>query len=256
MAYGRYKRKMKRYVKRKMRKYPTYRAVRRIVYNLAETKYWESPMMSIINSSGSPHIISSVIPTANAGYVPQAFIGCSLLNMIAQGTAVNQRIGNRIMVKYIQLTVAVGYSPELNTGSCTCRYVLVQDKSNAGDVAPATSIWSDGPVLAAGVGEPTVSSLKNFNNLKRFRFRLDRQHITQSFSNNPEATTPWSAIQHYVKIGRVIQYQGQNASPDADANFRTNNTLVGSDAFNFYVAGSHPLCCGIKFRWRVAFKDA
>jgi len=239
----------KRTTRRK--KYPTYRAVRNIVFKLAETKYFESPLMYVAGGFVIP-AVSGVPPP-----VEQHWSRCALLNMIGQGVSVNQRIGNRIMVKYVQLSIGFAQNAMTTDNAAgTCRYLVVHDKAANKSLAAGSDVFGLQLIVDDDISASTgagMSSLKNFNNLKRFRFKLDRQHVTTSYAAAVAQSTPQTVIQHYIPIGRTFQFD-IDASADP-VHFRDNSALV-ADALNFMIAASSDSCCAMLLRFRVAFKDA
>jgi len=221
--------------------------MRRVVYNLAETKYFESSALTVTSGAGS----DMQVQTGDGVPVTTAFKRASMLNQIAQGVGNTQRIGNRIHVKYIHLTIALGNNPSTNANveASTCRYMVVHDLAANKSLMAAGDLFSSGVQVISGIAG-TFNALKNVNNMKRFRFLLDRQHLMQVYSTASGSKTPQTCIQHYIPINRTFQYDG------GTQDITTNGSLV-SDAINFaIVASDNHDCCAVSVRWRIAFKDA
>lgn len=107
----------KRTVKRKRtyvrRRAPTSQRIKRIVYSIAEKKY-----VDVAVTHTNPVQVWNFQPIGPA---------------LTQGTAVGNRTGNRVLVKYIEVQHAVApTAPASFTGSCVrCIFVWVKDNNNA-----------------------------------------------------------------------------------------------------------------------------
>jgi len=92
-----------------------------------------------------------------------------LMSAIAAGTGVNQRVGENVQVKYIELHFEAAYlnSIALSTNdNPSFRFWIVQDKQQVQNAAPSVADLVDAPSL------PTIS-LFNVQEQKRFRVIYD-----------------------------------------------------------------------------------
>lgn len=221
------------------------RMVRRVTLNLAETKYKE---IGPLNPDAVPNWITQAAANpANA--LGASWHRLSLLNEIANGTGVDQRIGNRIFVKYVQMYIVMSVNASPWTG--TCRYLVLEDKmcsTALADISGNYLMAGNVPHIKDLTTNPSIYAPKNTQQFKRWNTLLDRQHnMTATFSTG-EPVQP--VMQHYIPIGKSFQFLTGGA-----ANLTTNAQLP-ENALNFYMAANDAGCCQVSIFFRVAFKDA
>lgn len=229
---------------------PMVRRFRRIAFDIAETKYLE---LGPYTPTTIPNWVLQAAANP-AGNAQNGFSHMSLLNMMAQGTANNQRIGNKVFIKYIQLFICLAPATGFTTGG-TCRYLVLMDDMAAGTVPTLPGTYlnpaGQGPHLtdltAANAGAQ-IWNPKNPDLFKRFKTLLDRQHNMNVYASGVGTPTP--VIQHYIPINKVFQYKAGGA-----ANLGTNDQLPET-TLNFYLGADAKDCCRVSVYWRVAFKDS
>jgi len=221
--------------------------VRRISYGIAEKKYFEGYF-----TPGS-HTYTGTAPgdlnNANT-VVPVNWNDsqCSLLNLIPFGTGQGERIGNMIFVRYIQLVIliVVDVADEPLIGG-QCRYMVIHDKNHGGNNYPQPIMQYQS---TAGTDKfVTWASLKNRDQLARFKTLLDVQHLTHQTS----ATTVSGSRQivHYIPVNRRIRFTTEQAG----TNLQTASNLPMDDIV-FQMASNSANCCRCIVYSRVCFTDA
>lgn len=259
---GRFKRFRRRYSKRGRFQ----RSVRRIAYSISEKKYWDY-LFNV--TTGVNQATWAAMSTTNLSndWANQV----SLLATMPQGNAEGQRIGNRIHVKYIQMSMFFRMDP--NAGSTGvgnnaklqgmfCRYMLLLDKQPGGTALPRT-VMSTGPgvpVAGLNVIGGATSWFKEFNMLRRFKTLLDAQHqrgITSRITgDDTTATQPTmtgtKVIQHYIKIGRTFTFTGVGSATD----MKTAGSVMQDGDLLLQVCPSEAACCACFVSLRVCYTDA
>lgn len=141
-----------------------------------------------------------------------------LLNGLAPGTAVNQRLGRRVTT--VKLGIRLANVVTAGTGSDQFqRIVVVRDKQPNGAAPLATDFLISAPSLVQGQ--------RNLNNAMRFVYEFDRTfHLNASAEPGSQRETVLD-----LPIGVVTQYNSGTAGTVAD--IATNSyyiLLVGSQA--------------------------
>lgn len=135
----------------------------------------------------------------------------TLLNGIAPGTGAQERIGMKITVRSIQMSLRFTTTPATGVDQY-CRVFLVMDRQCNGAVIGAPT-----DILAAG----NVSGLRNLANRKRFKIMWDK--LVPMGGNLNAAGTPSTLpnmriVKMYMKLRRplVIEYNTGIAGTVAD----------------------------------------
>lgn len=177
------------------------------------------------------------------------FKSYSFLNAIILGTDRDNRIGRSIYVRYVQLTIDFQTDNDVERNGVACRYAIVLDRAAAGVVPAASAIWSSmNPMQTPGI--VGTASLRNFDNMNRFRVLLDKQHtMTYVSQGTINATTSRRVIQHYIPIHRVFQYVSSSGD-------RTTAAALGKEDLRLWICPSSTNCCIIRVGMRTVFNDA
>lgn len=213
-------------------------AARRAVISLAEKKANEQGPIAI-PTWNTPYVSGVAAIPSTSWYFG------SVLNNIPQGTARNQRIGNRIFAKYLLLTLRFRATDNITPGAF-CRYVVLLNKDTNRTIASGSDVFSQSCVPDSG--GINAYSLRNHDTLKKYSVLLDKQHlITQWNTGGP--TGPCMTVQHYVPINKHIQYTGTGIGNDSAGNLLTTDVNIG-------LAASAGSCCEVLVGWRLVFTDA
>lgn len=127
-----------------------------------------------------------------------------LMNGIVQGTSAVARIGQRIIIRSIYVTILL-YGQTIQPYSML-RFLIVQDKQPNGAVFTLGSLFE---VPTAGVS--TLSPL-NYDNMRRYKILWDRHFVL----NNTEVQEKYIKI--YKKVFIPVEYNINNAGTVADIN--------------------------------------
>lgn len=223
-----------------------YRVARKVAYNIAETKYWES---GVITPDPNAYGIWGGQTGGNASASMNVWSRIDILNPIPVGNGVNQRIGNKIMVKYIQIYITIGQGNVTDAESGTCRFLLIRDKASDGNLIDMTGAYftPNGPMLQSQ--SLPINAPKDYNNLRRFSTLLDRQHSVQLFGNAVGSKSATPCMQFYIPVNRVFTYRSEST------NWSTAANMV-QETIQFALAADMAGCCNVSAFIRVAFKDA
>lgn len=229
-----------------MKKYVTKKSlrpkIRRITYSMLEKKYADNAAFNL--EDGGSTLTTPISTTAYRFY--------SLVNNIRLGTGVNQRIGNKIFVRYLHLTFGFKTDGDNVLNGSTCRYGVIWNKQANGTLATGADVFSGG----AYESTPEFTSLKNFNTMKKYKTLLDRAHLIIPATRSGDGTgaahfnfVGQGVIQHYIPINKWVQYSADAAGLASSANLVSNDFLV-------YIAASNANCCIATLFARICFNDA
>jgi len=115
------------------------------------------------------------------GPIPDAGLTADSLNHIVQGTEANQRIGRKVVVKYIGLKGRIQFTSDLVTPGSGCvriRIIVYLDKQANGAKALVGDILADNP-LGGGSETFRVDSFRSLENINRFTVLSDKTHYLQ-----------------------------------------------------------------------------
>lgn len=232
--------------KRRPRKSTMYRVARRVAYQIAETKYYDSVVATpdlANNGLWSPQVGN------DANHPHNKWAVLDLLNSIIVGNTNHTRIGNKIMVKYIQIYIAIGMGKSQDLESGTCRFLLIRDKGTQGNLIDVAGSYFDpvGPYITGQ--QISINAPKNSNNLRRYATLLDRQHSVQLFGGSQDAKTATPVMNFYIPVNRVFTYK-------AGTDGWNGASCMVEETIQFALAADMSGCCNVSLRFRVAYKDA
>lgn len=176
-------------------------------------------------------------------------IGSFQLYGIAQGSANSQRIGTKIFLETIELSIEIkpGAVAAQQNGTC-CRFIVWhQIRSNGADPV-ATDIFDKGTFAA-----PVVPDYKRMKSLdfypRRVRIIYDKLHTmvatTNSTTNTVQAAAPmWMGIVK-IKVNKWINYGGVTNTP---ADILNHNYGLG-------ICSDGAACCTVKCNARLRYRD-
>lgn len=223
-----------------------YRVARRVVYNIAETKYKDiGPVTLDLTGNG----LWSQQNTAVARDAQNVWARIDLLNSITIGNTADTRIGNKIMVKYIQIFLTIGQGNSADLESGTCRFLLIKDKATTGDLIDVGQSYfmNTGPHLMPD--KMSINAAKNYNNMRRYSTLLDRQHSVQMFGDTLGSKAATPCMTFYIPINRVFTYKSGSSSWNDAAN-------MVQETIQFALAADEAGCCNVSAYFRVGYKDA
>lgn len=220
-------------------------AVRRIAYTIPEKKYY---IVSNWNPANAGNYATPADPTtASATKMDAAFHLFSFLNGIPQGVLGNQRIGNDIYVRYVQIGVYFEQDGDHLMNAHTMRYGVLMDNDAAQQMPTAVNVFGTG-----AQGTVAFDAFRNTVTLRKYRTLLDRQHKTVQTVGGAtaaeRATTGNAVIQHYIPVNK--RFHMGNATTDMLGGNMINQQLL------FYICSSVADCCTAKVIFRVCFNDA
>lgn len=235
--------------------------IRRVVRSIAEKKY--NDYLIRWNDATPLRTDTFNWPMTMATYaVSNAWRWMTLTSLLKYGTGLDQRVGNKIFLKYVQLSLMFNYAgtegPAGNMhvmarNGMLCRYIVARDKlCNNGQPPGAGLMQESTPALSA---DPrNVFTFRAPNQLAKYKILLDRQMkaavTSMPDAANPEmATTGQQVIQHYIPINRTIRY-----ATDGNDSLTSTLPLVGPDII-IGVVGSIDLCCMLQIRVRLCYQD-
>lgn len=240
------RRATKRTYKRRVNRKSLYRVARRVAYQIAETKYYETGVVT-------PDITSNGLWSAQSGdaaHLSQnVWARLDLLNGILVGNTNSTRVGNRIMVKYVQVYLAIGQGDATDLESGTCRFLLIRDKGTQGSLIDMRNSYfsTNGPMLS-GQTMP-INAPKNSDTLRRYSTLLDRQHSVQMYGSTAGSKTATPVMTFYIPVNRVFTYKAGSSG------WNSSDCMV-EETLQFALGADMAGCCNISAYFRVAYKDA
>jgi len=172
-----------------------------------------------------------------------------------QGTAYNQRVGRKIMVKKISLKVQIVQPPSqsvnINNGVApSYRMILFVDKQT-------NAIQATGSALMDPNG-PTITAYQNPINFGRFKVLRDIQatmsnpNISQSASIDRSGYTRYFKITYKFKKPLVVNYNQTNGGTIADVVDNSFHFFVGTDIDVYQLTSVYVNC---NYTCRTTFCD-
>lgn len=108
------------------------RLVREIVTNYEEKKFFVNATVAAGSGAAAAW---TIVPLLEGNNAP---------NNIAQGTAANQRVGNRIKLQGIDMMIQVRPdTSSMNVTGSACRFVIIHDKQANSNVPAATVVFNE-----------------------------------------------------------------------------------------------------------------
>lgn len=252
MAYRKFKRSRRSFGRRTRRRFRSSfrRRVRRIAYSIAEKKYWQYTFAGTDTAVPVAYGTAWLHPLAlNADSVAKdTVVPRSLVNTIPLGNTSASRIGNKVFVEYIQLSMFVNFdvpaiaNPMLPNG-CLLRYGIYYDKQHGGNAAVLPNLFE--PYTAA-TGY-NYGALRNFNTLGKYKTLRDKQ-IRMAYTSSTTGTGI-PAIQEYIPIKREFTLSTAVTDSTTAANMIKNDLGI-------FVLCSHSNMCYVRIMVRVCFRDA
>ncbi len=129
----------------------------------------------------------------------------SVMNLLAEGSSQDQRIGEQVTMKMIQLRLTFIKDAGNTQPSTTIRAILVWDRQPNGALATSANILEN-PALVGGNEDVNIMSQHNAQTRARFQFLFDKT-FTMNDGHNAHRTMKWT-----VKLSnRKVQYNGAGA---------------------------------------------
>lgn len=153
-----------------------------------------------------------------------------LLNGVAPGTNINNRIGRKLSLKSLQIRGVVAFTDNTTANPSFLRMVIVYDKQANAAAPTFANIMTSQDI--AGTTETNAFSMVNLNNRDRFEVIRDKviemgvidTTATQTFAVPPASAT----INEYIKLGnRETIYNAGTAGTVAD--------IVSGSLFIFFI---------------------
>lgn len=127
----------------------------------------------------------------------------ALLNGIAPGTGLDQRVGRQVTMRSVQLKYAVNPTTSTNIADQIVRVVLVHDKQPNGTACAATDVLQYATVFAP----------RNVDNRRRFTILYDRTHYINSYGETGSGT---NIQQYYHRLRHPVIFNSGSAGTVAD----------------------------------------
>jgi len=134
--------------------------------------------------------------------IPSATGSVTLINGVAQGTDVNNRIGRKFLMKSLLWRFRIGVNPAANSLGNIVRLLIVYDAQTNGALPAVTDILSAADVLAP----------MNLNNRDRFKIICDKWWNSNAYAlsggdiDNGEFCPPMDKF--YKKLNLEVQNSG------------------------------------------------
>lgn len=226
MPYARKKYYSKRRYTGKRRK-ALYPFVKQVVQNLAETKEWLHP--------SSAHGVGwdiQVQPTWDF-----ASIISSVAGGIAQGTNINQRIGDKIRVKSIEVIFSVTPNvASVGPDGTTCRIILWEQKRCQGTLPTPALVLTQNSLW----GGANIIKSKDFRIVKEFTHNVLRQ-----YDGTTATVGPMGVYKFLIYPNATVSYSGTSG---ITTEVLDNNWGIGCVA-------DQANCCVITYNAKVRYTD-
>lgn len=174
------------------------------------------------------------VDTAIAGQAIYTTSQRQLLNGLTQGSAANNRIGQKILVQSIEarlFCLVYGASSVYNV----CRFFFVWDKQ-ANGIACSTA-----DILDAD----SVTGLRNLTNRHRFKIVLDKTFVTSAYN----VLGCLRSFHVYVKFKRPVSVDYNNASTGNISDISTNALYLFTYGAATTAATGHTLTGQVRIRY-------
>ena len=208
---------MKRTIRRRRTPRVTKQLVRRTIFSMAEKKYFDG-------SIGFP---GPTLPGYTWTYT-------SFIAGITQGTAANNRIGDKIIVHAIHMTLQI-HPVNIPVGGTVCRYAVVHNKQANGALAAGNQGVFDTDGILANRYVPL---------LHRYSVLHDATH---TMVKNSGGMGPPVVRQISVYPKKRVEFS---------SNVGTVSDLATDDYGWFICADDEAGCCQYYLRYKVIFSDA
>lgn len=258
MPTRRYSRRGRR--SKRTRRMPLMRSLRRYGISAPEKKYYEYWFNPALGTHITAPASFNGDESVGAYDIGTAWRTVSLLKNIPVGFSDGQRVGNEILVRYIQLAVFVSNFPNLPANAAVmgasgmiCRYSVQRIRANNGNQSGATNFINDVTPTGTGPNVFNVGLFKRTANLRTHKTMLDAQHQSHTFGvvGDDRTTSGTRCIQHYLKVGRRVRYK---ADYSADPDMLDNSNMVTNDVL-FAACANMSSCCVMQVRVRVCYQD-
>lgn len=181
-----------------------------------------------------------VLPVANAD------VQYPSLNLIAGGSGVNQRVGNRVTATNINLNLAfnLGLTDHASADGCDhVRIIFFKDKQCNGAAAKISDILQG--------STPTFQSFRNMDNVDRFDIIKDKT-ITMNATCNAKIDGTTGT---YGQNGRLVKMSWKGRCPIHFGDNTANLNQVRSENFGLLVIPSSPTCSLVSGMVRLKYVD-
>lgn len=138
------------------------------------------------------------------------------LNLVPQGTDEDERVGNKMVIKSIQMRGTMVYSPGASANACDVSHMyLVLDTQANGAAAAVTDVFNSSNLAVA---------MRNHDNQKRFKILRHFEHV---WNTGAGVTTAYNQMAQpyffYTKCNIPINYSGATG---AIGEIRKNNLFL------------------------------
>lgn len=197
MAKRSFKRKSRRTFKPKAK--VSAARVRRIVYNMAEKKYFNQS----VGTPGVPHTMAATWTFFSA--LTSNLTSGSVAGLVP-GTGAFNRLGNKILLKSITYTIFI--TPTATAGmadGCTCRVVLYHNTEASGTAPTGLTMFTT----------DTVYANRNVDYLSKMSLQRDMVHSMVALSNNAGTVNtvgPGKLFKVTVYPNKVIDFTNTTGS--------------------------------------------
>lgn len=163
-----------------------------------------------------------------------------LINGVAAGTSISQRIGRkcRFTSIYIRMRVVTGNTPQ----SQIARLIVVLDKQPNGAVMTGQQLLGS---LTSGVANPWAPN--NLDNRDRFKVLCDKTRLIQTNGGTSGATSDVAFFKIYKKINIQTTYSGTDALIGSISTNALYMMCVGSNASDAATNAVGTFVCRVRY---------
>lgn len=174
-------------------------------------------------------------------------------NLIPNGAGVEERIGQKVMIKklLVRCTVRFLAGNDADLAGRNYRYVIYQDTQCNGAAAIPADLF-DNSISSVR----SVQKFRNVSNSARFRFLVDKRFTLKptagAGSTINQMNANYKVIKHNINLADVIEFQGGSGSI---AEIKSNNfgMFIVSETFAHLGAIGTPDEWDVS--WRIRFSD-
>jgi len=154
--------------------------------------------------------------------------------LMAQGTDASTRVGNKIFVKSVTVSMQMKPQVGMPVSGCTMRFVVYHNKDSLGALPAAVGdLWQT----------PGIDTLRYTPYLSKYNLLFDQ--ITSGVMTSATTSGPPSIKQITFPINKLIEYK---------SNLGTIADLLNDD-YGYAMICSDASSCNMELRWKVNYTD-
>jgi len=182
-----------------------------------ETHYNDCTFSEALTQAGNLLTFTSVSPTSAA---PDNPAGDSL-NLIAQGTTKNERIGNKLMLHAIRLKGSLIMPTSATSTNSWARIVLVLDKQANGAVPAPSDIFE-----STAAATTDLFAFQNMDNADRFQIIKDKRINIEPAGYGVQSTSQAQVVKFFKMNHKCKTEIAYSSTTGAITEVKSNNYVV------------------------------